>query len=34
MLMLEDSFHMVTADLERDRVADAMNRFCQGLSRA
>ena len=34
MLMLEDSFHMVTVDLERDRVAEAMNRFCQGLSRA
>jgi carboxylesterase len=34
MLMLEDSFHMVTADLERDRVADAMNRFCRGITRA
>ena len=34
MLLLEDSFHMVTADLERDRVADAMTRFCRGLSRA
>jgi carboxylesterase len=34
MLMLEDSFHMVTADLERDRVADAMNRFCHGITRA
>jgi hypothetical protein len=33
MLLLEDSFHMVTADLERDRVAAAMNRFCQGITR-
>lgn len=32
MLVLEDSFHMVTADLERDRVAEAMTRFCQGLT--
>jgi carboxylesterase len=29
MLLLEDSFHMVTADLERDRVAETMIRFCQ-----
>ena len=32
MLLLRDSFHMVTADLERDRVAETMNRFCQRLA--
>ena len=34
MLLLEDSFHMVAADLERDRVAEAMTRFCRRLSQA
>lgn len=34
MLLLKDSFHMVTADLERDRVAEAMTRFCRGIGRA
>jgi len=29
VLLLEDSFHMITADLERNRVAETMNRFCQ-----
>jgi carboxylesterase len=32
ILLLKASFHMVTADLERDRVADAMNRFCRGIT--
>jgi carboxylesterase len=32
MLLLKDSFHMVTADLERDRVAESMNRFCQRIA--
>jgi carboxylesterase len=34
MLLLGDSFHMVTADLERDRVAETMNQFCQRVCRA
>jgi carboxylesterase len=33
LLMLENSFHMVTADVERDRVAEAMNRFCWDIAR-
>lgn len=32
MMLLDNSFHMVTADLERDRVAHAMARFCQSLA--
>lgn len=32
LLSLEDSFHMVTADLERDRVAEAMMSFCQRVT--
>jgi pimeloyl-ACP methyl ester carboxylesterase len=32
VLLLDNSFHMVTADLERDRVASAMARFCQSVT--
>ena len=32
MLLLDNSFHIVTADLERDHVASAMARFCQRLT--
>jgi carboxylesterase len=32
VMLLENSFHMVTADLERDRVASAMAQFCQQLT--
>ncbi len=32
MLLLHNSFHMITADLERDRVAAVMARFCQRLT--
>jgi carboxylesterase len=31
VLLLDNSFHIVTADLERDHVASAMARFCQRL---
>ncbi|MEO8739626.1 MAG: alpha/beta fold hydrolase [Casimicrobiaceae bacterium] len=32
MILLDNSFHMVTADLERDRVASAMTQFCQRVA--
>lgn len=32
VMLLDNSFHMVTADLERDRVALAMTHFCQRLT--
>ena len=32
VLLLDNSFHMVTADLERERVASAMARFCLSLT--
>ena len=32
VMLLDNSFHMVTADLDRDHVASAMARFCQRLT--
>lgn len=32
LMLLDNSFHMVTVDLERERVASAMVRFCQHLT--
>jgi carboxylesterase len=32
LVMLENSYHVITADLDRAVVADAMTRFCQSLA--